>query len=103
MKIKEFIKVLEKNNLLKEYSINKEEINNITYNSKEVIDNTLFICKGFTFKEEYLKEAKNKGATIYLSEVKYNIDMDYIIVSDTDIKTDYTNKENIRKRKVYRL
>ena len=29
--------------------------------------------------------------------------MDYIIVSDTDIKTDYINKENIRKRKVYRL
>lgn len=48
-------------------------------------------------------EAKSKGATIYLSEVKYNIDMDYIIVSDTDIKTDYINKENIRKRKVYRL
>ena len=82
MKIKEFIEVLEKNNLLKEYKINIEKINNITYNSKEVIDNTLFICKGFTFKEEYLKEAKGKGATIYLSEVKYNIDMDYIIVSD---------------------
>lgn len=82
MKIKEFIEALEKNNLLKEYKINIEKINNITYNSKEVIDNTLFICKGFTFKEEYLKEAKGKGATIYLSEVKYNIDMDYIIVSD---------------------
>ena len=86
MKIKEFIEVLEKNNLLKEYKINIEKINNITYNSKEVIDNTLFICKGFTFKEEYLKEAKGKGATIYLSEVKYN-NVDYYMYRFTELTT----------------
>ena len=78
------------------------EVQDENYLTKEEIIN--FLNKEYKkIKNNISIEAKSKGATIYLSEVKYNIDMDYIIVSDTDIKTDYTNKENIRKRKVYRL
>lgn len=78
------------------------EVQDENYLTKEEIIN--FLNKEYKkIKNNISIEAKSKGATIYLSEVKYNIDVDYIIVSDTDIKTDYTNKENIRKRKVYRL
>ena len=78
------------------------EVQDENYLTKEEIIN--FLNKEYKkIKNNISIEAKSKGATIYLSEVKYNIDMDYIIVSDTDIKTDYINKENIRKRKVYRL
>ncbi len=78
------------------------EVQDENYLTKEEIIN--FLNKEYKkIKNNISIEAKSKGATIYLSEVKYNIDMDYIIVSDTDIKTDYTDKENIRKRKVYRL
>ena len=82
MKIESIIDVLNKDNLIKEKNVKNDTISYITYNSKEVKDNTLFICKGFTFKEDYLIDAKKNGATLYVSEKKYDIDMDYIIVSD---------------------
>lgn len=82
MKIKKIIKILKENNLLKEYKNTINDIKNITYNSKEVKNNTLFICKGYSFKKEYLNEAINNGAICYISEKNYDIDIDYIIVSD---------------------
>ena len=59
-------------------------ITNLTYNSKEVTNNTLFICKGVAFKADYLKEALKKGACFYISEKKYETDTEvtYIIVQD---------------------
>lgn len=82
MKTENIINVLKEHNLLKEYNVKNDCFSYVTYNSKEVKDNTLFICKGFNFKEEYLINAYKSGASIYVSEIKYNIDMDYIIVSD---------------------
>ncbi len=43
----------------------------ITYDSKEVIAGTLFICKGAHFKPEYLREAIGRGAVCYISEKRY--------------------------------
>lgn len=60
----------------------KEEITNLTYDSNEVTPGTLFICKGVTFKEEYLKAALSKGAVCYISAVKYDVDAPFILVSD---------------------
>ncbi|MFI3253976.1 MAG: UDP-N-acetylmuramyl-tripeptide synthetase [Eubacteriales bacterium] len=59
-----------------------KDIQNIAYDSQKVSQNTLFLCKGAAFKEAYLKQAQEKGATCYLSAVKYDVDMDYILVSD---------------------
>lgn len=65
------------------YQLDKEfSINDITYFSKEAETGTLFICKGAAFKEEYLQEAVRRGASCYMSEIRYSIDMPALIVSD---------------------
>lgn len=57
-------------------------IKNISYYSRDISESTLFFCKGLNFKEEYLFDAKNRGANSYISEKKLNIDLPYIIVKD---------------------
>jgi len=55
----------------------------LTYDSKNVIQNTLFVCKGVSFKEAYLKESVENGAVCYVSETVYeSVDIPYIQVSD---------------------
>ena len=57
-------------------------INKVCYNSNEVEKNTLFVCKGIKFKEEYLKNAIVSGAIAYISEKKYDVDIPCILVND---------------------
>lgn len=72
--------------LIKEYVIEEKEkdlsFSYLSFNSNDIKNNTLFICKGLSFKEEYLNDAIKKGVTCYISEVKYDIDIPYIIVND---------------------
>ncbi len=82
-KINDYIELLKKNNLLKETdAVNETQIENVTYNSKQVGKNTLFICKGAHFKDEYLKEAIKNGAVCYVAQKSYDVDGGRIIVSD---------------------
>lgn len=82
-KIQSFIDLFEKNSILIEHSCNTGvQIENISYNSKEVTANTLFFCKGAHFKEQFLCDAINKGAVAYVSVQKYNVDAPCILVSD---------------------
>ena len=84
--LKKYIELLKEKNLLVENNISEEENNktveHLTYNSKDIKNGTLFICKGNNFKAEYLEEAIKKGIIVYVSEIKYNKDKPYIIVSD---------------------
>ena len=106
IKLKKYIEILKENNLLLEENISEElkekEINIVTYDSREVKENTLFICKGSKFKIEYLENSLNVGAVAYVAEEKYKIkDKPYIIVKDlrkvlailAEIYTDYPQKE----------
>lgn len=77
-----YVHLLEEKGLLVDYKINNTTIDFISCNSKEIKDNTLFICKGATFKEQFLKDAMNAGATCYVSETKYDLNNDYILVKD---------------------
>ena len=43
---------------------------------------TLFVCKGASFKREYLLQAIEAGAVAYVSEIDYEVDVPCIIVSD---------------------
>ena len=43
---------------------------------------TLFVCKGASFKREYLLQAIETGAVAYVSEIDYGVDIPCIIVSD---------------------
>ena len=81
--LNDYVELLDKNNLLVEANIKENHpVKFITFNSKEAIDNTLFICKGIHFKESYLKEALENGSICYTSEEKYNVDSSFIIVND---------------------
>ena len=77
-----FLQVLEKNNLVVEKNASDKEISYISYNSKDIKENTLFFCKGAAFSVKYLEMAQNSGAVCYISEKVYNTESDYIIVSD---------------------
>ncbi len=57
-------------------------IDAITYDSKQADKNTLFICKGKAFKEQYLKEAVENGCVCYLADKLYDVNIPYVIVSD---------------------
>ena len=85
-KLKEYIKILEENNLVSELididNILEKEVKHFSYNSNDIIEDTLFICKGATFKEEYLKSSIEKGAFVYISERKYDLDFPCIIVNN---------------------
>lgn len=83
--LKDYVNLLQAHNLIKEINLNdellKRNIDNITYNSKDILANSLFVCKGFNFKKEYLEEAINNKIILYISSEKY-FDYPCIIVSD---------------------
>lgn len=54
----------------------------VSYNSMDVKEGTLFICKGKGFREEYLDSAIEKGAFCYVAEKKISDKIPVIIISD---------------------
>lgn len=86
-KLINYIEELKKENLLLEENVSESLkemiINKVTYDSRKVITNTLFICKGVEFKKEYLDSSLENGAIAYVSEEKYKMKNEpYIIVND---------------------
>ena len=73
--IKEYVDNLKQNGLLarksKLFDSENVVVENLSYNSNNIKDNTLFICKGASFKEQYLDMAIEKGAIAYVSTVDY--------------------------------
>lgn len=47
------------------------QILNLTYDSNQVSEGTLFVCKGANFKKQYLFDAIKAGATCYVSQIDY--------------------------------
>lgn len=47
------------------------EVSSVTYNSREAVDGSLFVCKGAHFKEQYLDDAIAGGAACYVTEKEY--------------------------------
>lgn len=58
------------------------EISFLTYDSREVTDGTLFICKGAGFREDFLRDSVRSGAVAYVSEKEYEVPVPALIVSD---------------------
>ncbi|MDD3303818.1 MAG: UDP-N-acetylmuramoyl-L-alanyl-D-glutamate--2,6-diaminopimelate ligase [Clostridia bacterium] len=87
--VNQYIELLNKNNLLITTihcnHILNEKIEHVSYNSKDILPRTLFICKGANFKEEYLQSAIKNGAMVYVSEVEYSVNIPCILVSDIKI------------------
>ncbi len=82
MNYKKIIEILEKHNLLVEYDNADVKFSYLSYNSKDIKENTLFVCKGVSFKEDYLFDAIKNGAICYVSEKNYMVDALKIIVKD---------------------
>ena len=63
-----------------------QEIEYISFDSKDIRKNTLFICKGAHFSPRYLQDAVLSGAVAYISETPYDPGeagaVPHIIVSD---------------------
>ena len=62
--------------------IAQQSFQHVDYDSRKVGQNTLYICKGLHFKEEYLHSAIKDGAKAYLSEKNYQTNIPGIIVND---------------------
>ena len=82
MTYNEIVTLLKNNNLLKDCTNVDLDINDISYDSRSIKDNTLFVCKGLGFKEDYLNDSIKNGAICYMSENDYNKDIPKIIVTD---------------------
>lgn len=55
----------------------------VSYDSREVVPGTLFLCKGAHFKGEFLQMARDRGAAAYVSEQPYpEVDLPCLQVSD---------------------
>ena len=55
----------------------------VSYDSREVVPGTLFICKGAHFKEDFLRSAKEQGAMAYVSLTPYPaVDLPCIQIND---------------------
>ncbi len=82
--INEMIEVLKEHDLLLKTShINHNFIiEDITFDSREIETNSLFLCKGIHFKKQYLQNAIQTGAIAYVSEIDYELEAAAIIVKD---------------------
>ncbi len=80
-----YLQALEENGLLISHNLTenilKSEISCLTYDTRELKTDAMFICKGAHFKEAYLDYALQNGALCYISEKKYG-KPNGILVSD---------------------
>ena len=81
MKYNKIIEILKEEDLLIDYTKIEADIKYLSYDSRDIKEDTLFFCKGFNFKEEYLLSIKDK-ITCYVSETIYDKDTSYILVND---------------------
>ncbi|MBE6671203.1 MAG: UDP-N-acetylmuramyl-tripeptide synthetase [Ruminococcaceae bacterium] len=85
LKISDYIKALDNNGLLVSHSVSdnllEEKIKCLTYDTREITSNALFVCKGAHFRDEYLDFALNNGALCYVTQKEYGRNNE-ILVSD---------------------
>lgn len=87
--LQEYVNLLEENDLIKSHNLSAKDLNrgglSLTYDSKEVEEGGIFVCKGAHFSKSYLLEAINRGAICYISETPYDTGISgfpFIIVHD---------------------
>lgn len=88
--LNDYLYQLKLNHLVNEYDVAPaymdKSVRYISFNSMDIEEDTLFICKGSHFSVNYLKDAIKKGSICYISETKYDLEpgitASYIIVND---------------------
>lgn len=83
LSLDELRNLLEDNNLLINSNINSNDvIEYLSFDSRDIKNNTLFFCKGLNYKEEYLLNAIKLGSICYISEKVYIDNCNFFIVND---------------------
>lgn len=84
MKLDKMIQALQEHNLfVRVQGELPPDIAHIAYNSRNVQAQTLFVCKGFSFREAYLLEAVSRGAVAAVTQVLYAaVPIPQILVTD---------------------
>ncbi len=87
--IKDYFNLLKENDLISSFLLEDSHldmpVSHLTFHSKGEMSGGLYVCKGSHFKEEYLKEAIDRGAICYISEADYQTEdpgFPRIIVTD---------------------
>ena len=84
--LREYVDALHEAGILVESTVSDElaarEIHCLTYDTRALSEDALFICKGAHFKEEYLCDALSRGAIAYVAEKKHNVDAPCLLVND---------------------
>ncbi len=90
LKLKDYIDVLQDAGLIWEMKVRAEDlyrpINLVSYDSREVVQNTLFICKGLRFNQDYLLSSIAKGCFCYISEIAYDAAGSTSVIVVNDIR-----------------
>lgn len=83
LSISQALTLLKEHNLVKETHILDKELyfKSIAYDSRKVVADTLFFCKG-NFQQVYFQDAKKQGLSAYVSETLYDDVTPAIIVTD---------------------
>lgn len=91
--LKDYISILQKENLIEELpsnidfaSLENVKIEKIAHNSKEVVPNTMYVCKGLHYDPAYLEEAIKSGAIIYIAERQNITNPNFAHIVVTDIR-----------------
>ena len=84
--LREYVDALRDAGILVESTVSDElaarEIHCLTYDTRALSEDALFICKGAHFKEAYLCDALSRGAIAYVAEKKHNVDVPCLLVND---------------------
>ena len=74
-RLSEYVAYLEENGLLAEEPAGAlpvdRTVEHLSFDSRDVVEGTLFVCKGEHFRQEFLVSAARSGAFCYLSEKEY--------------------------------
>jgi UDP-N-acetylmuramoyl-L-alanyl-D-glutamate--2,6-diaminopimelate ligase len=75
--LSQYIDLLDENQLIKHIDVDESllerKVENLSYDSKDMGQNGMFICKGISFKPKYLKEAIENGGFCYVSQEDYDL------------------------------
>lgn len=81
--------ILEKENLLREFITPakwcltapfEKSFQQLSYDSRQVDEDTLFFCKGNNFKQDYLERALEQGLAVYIAEQPFEVDAELAII-----------------------
>ena len=84
--LREYVDALRAAGLLTECTVDgalaRRTVDCLGYDSRRLRGNSLFLCKGAHFREEYLRDALSRGAAAYVAERAFDVGAPRLLVGD---------------------